>query len=154
MDKELQELIQYHCGEAGRWEQSDFIALLRETQDLFGGILPEWALEEICEKLDVKPTYLKLVMRYVPDLKTEKTRHRLEICNGVNCQSNDSLALQRWVERSYDVKKKGISEKGGFSYNLCGCQKRCKEGPCVRWDGEVYTKMTAKKLEKLISKTS
>lgn len=151
MENDLQNLIKYHCAKGARWDQNDLIALLRETQELCGGILKECVLDSICKELDLKPSYLKVVMKYVPDLKTEKERHKLEVCNGNNCQSNDNLCLRKWIEQTYQVRNKGISERGEFSYHLCGCMKKCKEGPCVKWDGKVYTNMTPKQLEKLIS---
>ncbi len=150
MENDLQKLIEYYCRKGSNWDQNDLIFLLRETQELCGGILKEAALDEICKELAIKPSYLKVVMKYVPDLKTEKSRHRLEICNGSNCSSKVKGNLQKWVEKTYCVKKGGVSEKGGFSYNLCGCLKKCKEGPCVKWDGQVYANMTMKQLDKLI----
>ena len=152
MDNELKELIKYYCKKDSAWGQSDLVDLLRAVQELYGGILTESVLEDICKKLDIKRSYLKTVMRFIPDLKTEDVCHRLEICGGKSCHSKGNAELLKYIERTYDVKSGGTSKKGKFELKTSGCMKNCKNGPCIKWDGEIYTKMNAKRLDQLIKK--
>ena len=151
MERELNDLIDYYCKKNTSWNQSDLIDLLRDVQDeICGGVLKESVLCEICQELDIKRSYIDLVMKFVPDLKTEKIHHRMEICSGKNCQSNGSADLKCYIEKTYGVKKDSVSKKGSFSYKIGGCMKHCKNGPCIKWDGQVYEKMTPQKIDALI----
>ena len=150
METEIKELIQDYCRNGRKPDQTELIALLREAQEICGGILKDEAMEQICRELDLKYSYLKTVIRYLPDIKTECVAHHLNICDGKNCRSNNNARLQAHMENKYHVKPGGVSQAGKFSYRLCGCMKRCKEGPNIKWDGEIYTGMTPEKLDKLI----
>ena len=150
MDKDLKELIQYYCNEDSSWGQSDLIDLLRAVQEMCGGSLTESILEEICKKLDIKRSYLKTVMKFVPDLKTEDVCHHLEICGGNSCQSKGNRELVKYIERTYDVSNGASSKKGKFAFKIGGCMKNCKNGPCIKWDSKIYTEMNPKRLDQLI----
>lgn len=150
MNEELKEIIDYYAGKSRRCDQNELISILREAQDLCGGILREDILEAICGELSLKRTYVDTVMKFIPDLKTEKVKHRLEVCMGKTCRSKDRENLCAYIEKEYDVEPGKVSTRGAFLYKGGGCMKNCKNGPCLKWDGELYTEMTPAKTEKLI----
>ena len=92
------------------------------------------------------------MIKFVPDIKTEKVLHRLSVCGGVNCKAKNSSQLNEYIKRSYKVSPGGVSEKYGFSYEVCGCMKNCAHGPNIKWDGKIYSGVTTDMLDKLIRK--
>ena len=151
-DPQWVELLEYYKGQNAAKEQSVLVEFLREAQQLCGGVLTNEVMDKICTGLNLKASYLSLVMKYAPDLKTEKAGHRLTVCGGKKCTSDGNDKLRAYIEKNYGAKNGCVCEKGGFTYKVGGCMKKCKNGPCVQWDGEVYTGMTPAKLEKLIGK--
>ena len=152
MNNELYEIINYYKSQNAAREQSVLVELLREVQEFMGGVLSESVLDEICKELDIKRNYLAVVMRFIPDLKTEKILHRLTVCGGKNCSSNNSAALHSYIQKTYGVKNGQVSKKGCFSYQTGGCMKHCKEGPCVCLDGKIYTRMTPERFDSLLKR--
>ena len=150
MKKEMKKIIEHYKEEGAAKDQSLLVEMLREVQQLYGGCLKESTLKKIYEKLDLKRRDLKLEIKSTPDLCIGKEEHKLKICGGKKCMSSGNEELRKYIKKTYHVKDGEASEKGGFSYKVCGCMKKCKDGPCVEWDGKVHTGMTPKKLEKLI----
>ena len=151
-DPQWAEMLDYYKGQNAAKDQSVLLEFLREAQQMCGGTLTNEVMDKICDELDVKPSFLALVMKYAPDLKTEKAAHRLTVCGGKKCTSDGNDKLRSYIEKNYGAKSGSVCEKGGFTYKVGGCMKNCKNGPCVQWDGEIHTGMTAEKLDKLIGK--
>ena len=150
MSEELNEIFEYYCKPGKRLGQDDLVEMLREIQEICGGVITAEALQSVCQKLSVKENYINTVIKFVPDIKTEKVLHRLSICGGVNCKSNNSSALNDYIKKTYQVTPGGVCSKYGFSYEVCGCLKHCAHGPNIKWDGKVYSKVTPEILDKLI----
>ena len=113
------------------------VALLREVQELYHGVIPGSALAAAAAALGVKESFLSAVVKRYPSLRTERAPHRLELCGGERCRNRGSARLAAFVERAYGVKSGGVSEKGGFSFLVTGCMKNCGRGPSLKWDGQI-----------------
>ena len=150
IESELKEIFSYYCKYSKRLSQDELVAMLREIQEVCGGVITASALQSVCEELGVKENYISTVIKFCPDIKTEKVSHRLSICGGVNCKRNGSGDLGEYIRKTYGVKPGGICEKHGFSYEICGCMKHCAYGPNIKWDGKVYSKVTPEILDTLI----
>ena len=150
IESELKEIFSYYCKYSKRLDQSELIEMLREIQEVCGGVISATALQSVCDELGVKDNYISTVIKFCPDIKTERVSHRLSVCGGVNCKNNGSSELGEYIRKTYGVKPGGICEKYGFSYEICGCIKQCASGPNIKWDGKVYSKVTTKMLDKLI----
>ena len=149
MDREmLREMIEYYRGQGAPQDQQMLIALLREMQEALGGVLSQDMLAEIVQAYAIREAALHALIRRVPSLKYESAPHRLEICG--TCAKG--AALRAYVERLYGVKSGDICEKAGFSYRVTPCMKNCKNGPSVKWDGQMYSAMTENALRALIEK--
>ena len=135
---ELSALVEdYRARDAAR-DQQALVALLREIQALYGGVIPQDALAAAAAGLGLKETFLAAVVKRFPSLRTEEAPHRLELCGGERCRGRGSARLAAFVERTYGVKPGGVSRRGGFSYRVGGCMKNCGRGPSLRWDGALH----------------
>lgn len=147
----LQEIIAYYAARGAAREQAALVSLLREAQEACGGVLTKATLTAVADGLNVKPSYIKAVIKHVSGLRTEGARHRLTVCGGSSCRSKDSADLRRHIEHVYGVKDGGTSAQGAFTYQVGGCMKKCRKGPCIRWDGELYTHATPDLIDRLVS---
>lgn len=144
------EAIADYAARGAARDQTLLVSLLREIQALCGGALTEEALTEIASTLSLKESYLQAIIHRFPSLKSQALRHRLTVCGGASCGSKGSQALRRHIEQAYRVQNGGVSGSGGFQYTVGGCMKQCRNGPCIRWDGQLYTNMTPARLDTLI----
>ena len=76
-------------------------------------------------------------------------RHSLTVCQGPSCSRRRELL--DFLSSEYGVEPGGVAA-AGFRLQTGGCMKNCGKGPCVRWDGTVYTGMTPEFLRALIEK--
>lgn len=152
MDEKIKEILGYYWKDGKKMSQDELVTMLREIQDCCGGVITGEALRAVCEQLGVKESYISAVIKFVPDIKTEKVAHRLTICGGVNCRSNGSSALNAYMKKKYQVSPGDVCEKYGFSYEAGGCMKHCAHGPNIKWDGKVYSRVTPAILDQLIQK--
>ena len=56
------------------------------------------------------------------------------------------------LKESDGLQQHVMGRDGLFRLQTGGCMKNCGKGPCVRWDGTVYTGMTPESLRALIEK--
>lgn len=144
--EELKALIRAYRDRGAARDQNELVQLLREAQALYDGVLPRRAMEKVAEKLDLKMTFLDALLRHYPSIRTEDALHTLTLCDGKKCAK--SGALVEWIRQTYGVEPNGT--RAGFRCKTAGCMKACSKGPCVKWDGELHTEMTKKKLRRLI----
>ena len=145
-DEELCGLIEYYKDQGAPQDQQMLIALLREAQQECGGALSKDVLERIAEAYGIKTAILLALIRRVPDLRCEDVPHRLEICG--TCRAG--AKLRDYIERTYSVKSGSSNKEKGFSYHVVSCMKNCKNGPSVRWDGQIYGNVSESMIRKLI----
>ena len=147
--EELAQILSFYQSRGAARDQNELVSLLRETQALYGGVIPQGALEEITRALGFRDSFLPAVLRRYPSIKTEAVRHSLTVCQGPSCGRRRELL--DFLSRAYGVEPGGVAA-AGFRLQSGGCMKNCGSGPCVRWDGTVYTGMTPESLRALIEK--
>ena len=118
LEAELQEIIEVYRARGAARDQNELVQLLREAQALYGGVLPQTALDDIAAALGLKRTFLDAVLKRYPSIKTEAARHTLAVCCGKNCAKRDALA--DFVREEYGVQPGGVA-KAGFRFQAAGC---------------------------------
>ena len=146
--QQLEDIIRYYREQGAPQDQQMLIALLREAQQELGGVLWQDALDEIAKACGVKPGMLTALIRRVPTLRMADAPHRLEMCQ--TCPKGREL--RAWVEETFHIQSGGVCAAGGFTYRVTPCMKNCKNGPSVKWDGELVPQMTLEKLKKMLGK--
>ena len=145
-DDVRKEIIEHYRQQGAPGDQQMVIAMLREMQEEEGGVLSRQSLAQIAEAYAMKESLLSALIRRVPGLRSEEAAHRLEICG--TCRAG--AALRAYVEETYRVRSGSVSEAGGFAYRVTPCMKNCKNGPSIRWDGELYSRADEALLRRLI----
>ena len=104
---------------------------------------------EIACAFSLRVSFLSAMVRRYPSLRPAGAAHRLTVCCGPRCAG---ARLASFVERTYDVRSGGFSSKGGFQFERTGCQKACRHGPYITWDGVRYTGATPERIRSLVTK--
>ena len=145
MMSEIRELIEYYRDQGAPADQQMIIALLREAQEMDGGVIMGSTLEAIATAYALKSAMLQAIIRRVSGLRCEGAAHRLEICG--TCRAG--AKLRDYVEKTYGVKSGAVSA-AGFVYRVTPCMKNCKNGPSIRWDGVLHSHADEKLIDRLI----
>ena len=143
----MNEIIEYYREQGAPRDQQMLIAMLREMQEQSGGTLNGQQLRMVAEELQVKESMLFALIRRVPGLRMDTAPHRLEMCQ--TCPRGREL--RAWVENTWQVQSGGVCEKAGFSYHVTPCMKNCKNGPSLKWDGQLYSHATKELIEQLVA---
>lgn len=144
---EIRDIIEYYRSQGAPQDQQMLIALLREMQETEGGVLTDDTIDAAAQSLGLKASLLMALIRRIPGLRYAAVPHRLEVCG--TCRAGAQLRAD--IERAYQIKSGGFSEKSGFSYRVVPCMKNCKNGPSVRWDGKLYSHADEKLIKALIA---
>jgi len=147
-NREISALIDHYRHAGAPEDQQMLIMLLREVQDVEGGVLSRDALAQIAGTYGIKEAILAALIRRIPSLRYEDIPHKLEICATCKC----SASLRDYIESTFEVKSGSACKQFGFLYRTVNCMKNCKNGPSVRWDGELYSHGTVDLLRELIEK--
>lgn len=145
----FQDALRYYREQGAPGDQQMLIALLREVQEADGGVLWPERVEAIALSYETPAAVLNALIRRIPSLRPAAAPHRLEMCQ--TCGKNRELAA--FVRREYGVENGGVSQQGGFAFQLVNCMKNCKAGPSIRWDGVLYPRADEGLLRKLIGKS-
>lgn len=121
-----EEAIAYYKKQGAPADQTAVTALLREAQAEHGGAVPQYLVGIIAQRLGVKESFLRAIIRRIPSLRLADT-HRLEVCAGVNCGKHAALAEAAEKLRSAKTEVKFVP-----------CMRHCGKGPNIRWDGKLY----------------
>ena len=148
-ERAFQDALEYYREQGAPGDQQMLSALLREVQEMDGGVLRPHRLEAIAQSYETPPALLNALIRRIPSLRTAEAPHRLEMCQ--TCAKNRELAA--FVRREYGVESGRISQRGGFAFQLVNCMKNCKAGPSIRWDGTLYPRADERLLRELIEKS-
>ena len=143
MSWKLDEAISYYAQQGAPKDQTVLIHLLREVQEEHSGSIPEYLLEQIADAYAVKASFLKAIMKRIPDLRLSNI-HCLELCAGPNCGKRTDLAL---YAESVCKGKEGVLLK------YVPCMRMCAKGPNIKWDGVLYHQATKELIEELIQKS-
>lgn len=146
--QELEDSIEYYREQGAPGDQQMLIALLREAQSICGGTLHAQALQAVCAAYGLKAGMLTALIRRVPSLRLSEAPNRLEVCG--TCPKG--RALRAFIEENWQVKSGGVCARAGFSYHVTGCMKNCRNGPSLRFNGELYSHADEALLRRLIGR--
>ncbi len=132
----MEELLSYYKRMGAPGDQNALISLLKEVQEIHGGI-PNYAIRQITEGLGVKESLLLAIIRRIPSLRLKDT-HCLEICAGPNCGKHTALATYA---------EKHCAKK--FEIKYVPCMRLCGKGPNIKFDGKLYHKADESLLRRL-----
>lgn len=122
-----EEAVIFYQRQGAPSDQTALVNLLKEIQEDNGGSIPGYLLARMAERLQIKESFLRAVIRRLPSLRLQD-QNLLELCAGPNCGKHKNLAAFAEAEAA----------KAGVQLRFLPCQRMCGKGPNLRFDGKMY----------------
>ena len=107
-------------------ERSAVLPALRLAQTRHGGWLPEEALREVADALEVTPAFCLSIASFYDMLHTEPVgQHVIEVCTNVSCALSGAQGVVEAFERELGVDVGETSEDGEFTLRAVECLGGC-----------------------------
>jgi len=107
-------------------ERSAVMPALQLAQERHGGWLPEAALREVADALDVTPAYCVSIASFYDMLHVEPIgRHVVEVCTNVSCAVSGAQGVVEAFERELGISAGSTSEDGAFTLGTIECLGGC-----------------------------
>jgi NADH-quinone oxidoreductase subunit E len=136
--------------EFGTAKRDSLIPILQKAQEVHG-YLSEEAIAEIGRHLKLPASKVYGVATFYNQFRfTPKGKYHIMLCRGTACHVKGSLKLLDAVTRTLKLQPGQTSRDGLFSLEVVACMGACGLAPAISVNGEVYAKVTPKKVERII----
>ena len=99
---------------------------LRLAQERHGGWLPEAALRQVADALDVTPAYCVSIASFYDMLHVEPIgRHVVEVCTNVSCAVSGAQGVVEAFERELGMRVGETTEDGAVTLRTVECLGGC-----------------------------
>ncbi len=107
-------------------ERSAILPALRLAQERHGGWLPEEALREVADALDLTPAFCLSIATFYDMFHTEPVGGRLvEVCTNVSCALSGAQDVVDAFERELGIHVGGTADDGGVTLRTVECLGGC-----------------------------
>jgi len=140
---------------SANWEgrQGALLGLLQEIQSEFNHVPPE-ALSVVAQRLRVPLSQVYGVTTFYNSFSLEpRGKHTVTCCLGTACHVRGGQRIANEVQRVLGVEPGQTTEDGEFTFETVRCLGSCALAPVVMIDGRYHSKVTARKLRKLLRDT-
>jgi len=133
-------------------KESALIEVLHEAQHIFG-YLPMEVQLFIGEKLNIPASKVFGVVSFYSFFTTEpKGKYVINICTGTACFVRKADVIVKEFEKTLGIKTGETTGNGKYSLECLRCVGACGLAPVVMVNGDVYGKVTANEVQKIIGK--
>ena len=131
-------------------EKDNLIQILNEVQDEFGYI-PELAQNKISEYLKMSKAEIYGVITFYSRFSLEpKGKYTISVCLGTACYVKGAQKIIDRLQERLKIEPGQTTEDGMFSIDKTRCVGACGLAPVFTVNGEVYGKVTVKKLDDVL----
>jgi len=107
-------------------ERSAVMPALQLAQERHGGWLPEAALRQVADALDVTPAYCVSIASFYDMLHVEPIgRHLVEVCTNVSCAVSGAQGVVEAFERELGMHVGETTEDGAVTLRTVECLGGC-----------------------------
>lgn len=107
-------------------ERSAVMPALQLAQERHGGWLPEAALREVADALDLTPAYCVSIASFYDMLHVEPIgRHVVEVCTNVSCAVSGAQGVVEAFERELGMHVGETTEDGAVTLRTVECLGGC-----------------------------
>jgi len=146
--EQLDELLSPYSGERG-----DLIPILQEVQEKFG-YLPREVMQKIAKFLSLPESTVYGVSTFYAQFKLVPTGKRIvKVCQGPACHVQGGAHILREVEKQLGIKPGETTDDLEYTLETTDCFGLAALAPVMVVDGNVYGRMTATKVRRILSKT-
>jgi NADH-quinone oxidoreductase subunit E len=137
--------------EFGGAKRDSLIPILQKAQEVHG-YLSEEAIAEIGKHLKLPASKVYGVATFYNQFRfTPKGKYHIMLCRGTACHVKGSVKLLDAVSRTLKLQAGQTTRDGLFSLEVVACMGACGLAPAVSVNGEMFAKVTSKKIEKILA---
>lgn len=146
-ERKLTELIAEHAGEKGA-----LIPVLQQAQEIYG-YLPIEVQKIIAERMDLPLEEVYGVVSFYSQFTLNpKGKYAISVCLGTACYVKGSQQILDKLCEKLGIKPGGITSDGKFSLDATRCLGACGLAPVMVINGEVYGRLKAEDLDRILAK--
>lgn len=143
--QEFSKLLKNYEGDRG-----NVMVVLQKTQEIFGYI-PEKAVELVAETLKMAESEIYGIITFYSQFTlTPKAKYNLELCLGTACFVLGSETVLNRILQKLGCEVGKMTPDGKWIVTTCRCLGCCGLAPAITINGEVYGKLTADSIDKII----
>lgn len=143
----LEEVFKKHKGVPGC-----LMPVLQQAQEIFG-YLPLEVQQAIAEALDISLSEVYGVATFYSQFRLKPTgKYRISVCLGTACYVKGADKVLKRIEERLGIKNGECTEDRLFSLDSCRCVGACGLAPVMMINDEVYGKLDADKVDKILDK--
>jgi NADH:ubiquinone oxidoreductase 24 kD subunit len=125
--------------------------VLQKAQDIYG-YLPVEVQVMVAEGLNVPLSEVYgVVTFYAQFALNPKGEHAVSVCLGTACYVKGAQQVLDRLVQKLGIPVGGITPDGKFSLEACRCVGACGLAPVMMIDGNVYGKLTADEVDKILA---
>ncbi len=148
-EAQLKEVIAKHHDQPG-----GLMPTLQEAQGIYG-YLPIEVQTMIADGLGMSLAEVFGVSTFYSQFSlTPKGKHKISVCLGTACYVKGSDKILEAVEKKLGIKSGECTEDGMFSIDSCRCVGACGLAPVMLVDEDVYGKLEANQVAKILDSYS
>jgi len=127
------------------------IPALHIAQRLWGGWLPDEAIEAVAHELGLAPAKVYGVVSFY-DLFHQKPvgRHRIRVCDNLSCQLRGAGEILETLHRELGVGEDEVTPDGRCSYVHFECLGSCDTAPMMMVDDDYHENLTPQKVRRIV----
>ena len=146
-ERKLMDLIEEHKGEKGA-----LMPILQKAQGIYG-YLPIEVQKIIAEQMDIPLEEVYGVVSFYSQFTLNpKGKYAISVCLGTACYVKGSQTILDKLSEKLGIKPGGITSDGKFSLEATRCLGACGLAPAMVINGEVYGKLKAEDLDRILAK--
>ncbi|MEZ0233156.1 MAG: formate dehydrogenase subunit gamma [Methylophilaceae bacterium] len=127
------------------------LPLLHAIQDDIG-FIPEESYSLISKALNLSVAEVHGVVTFYHHFRQHPPgRHVLQVCRAESCQSMGSAALEQHIQSTLAVHFHETTADGSITLEPVYCLGNCACSPAVMMDDEIYGRVSAQKIDRIIA---
>ena len=135
-----------------RSDPGALMPVLQKAQEIYG-YLPIEVQTMIAQEMDIPLEKVYGVSTFYSQFSLNpKGRRHISVCLGTACYVKGSGVILEELQNILDIKSGECTEDGKFSLDACRCVGACGLAPVMLVDDDVYGRMTANDIEKVLAK--
>ena len=126
--------------------------IMQKAQDIYG-YLPIEVQTIISDAMNVPIEKIYGIATFYAQFALQpKGKHQISVCLGTACYVKGSQAIYNKISEVLDIGEGECTPDRNFSLESCRCIGACGLAPVMLVDGDVYSSMTADRVEEVLEK--
>ena len=133
-----------------RDDRGNIMTVLQKTQGIFGYI-PEQSVKMISDSLKVAESKIYGIITFYSQFTlTPKAKYNIDVCLGTACFVLGAQEIMDKILAKLNVKVGQTTPDGKWIVTSCRCLGCCGLAPAITINGEVYGKLKADDVDKIL----